>query len=114
MIDHKTMCAYSIAIAGDAVRNAQHIIAGDSEPTPQESEAILQLTMMVAGVLEAHAIHALKPRPDLARNVRAFIERLSSDVQRVMNAASPTPTIEVTDAPNPNPPAPPEKEQPNG
>lgn len=104
MIDANTLCGYAVAIGADAVRAAQHCIAGESEPTPQEAEAILQLTMMSAAVLEAHAIHALGHRPDLARNVRAFIERMTSDVQKILSAKS------TLLNPTPTEPAPPEKE----
>lgn len=106
MIDHKTMCSYATALAADVVAGAQRIIAGDSEPTDEEAQAILQLTCMVAAVLEAHAVHALPP--DLARHVRAFIERLTSDVQRCLTSSGTAPVI-IT----PTAPAEPEKATPH-
>ena len=110
MIDAKTLSTYAMAIAADATMAAQRAIAGEAEPTEQETLAILQLTLMAAAVLEAHAIHALPP--EFAKHVRAFVERLTSDVQRVRNAATETPIIQLPTTPTT--PAQPEKETPHG
>ncbi len=104
MIDHTSMARYANALAADVVRGAQHIIAGESEPNEQETLAILQISLMAAAVLEAHAIHALPP--DYAKSVRAFVERMADQVQHIINKQSETPIIQVPDDPAPQPPQP--------
>ena len=106
MIDAKTLSTYASALAADTIASCQRIIAGEAEPTQEEALAILQLSLMCAAVLEAHAIHALPP--EHARNVRAFVERLTSDVQRLINSPI------ITSSPTPTPPASPEKEPISG
>lgn len=87
MITAKDLAGMAQIIAADAVRQASDWVLNgrdQDEATPDEAGAILNITIMVAGALEAHAVASLPEH--LARNVRAAIARFSDRVQKLLNS----------------------------
>src|SRR5262245_11953153 len=84
MLDQKEIARFAQTLAAAVVRDAHEFVAGEKvDVTQQEAEAILLTTLLTAAALEAHAITSLPPKE--GANVRAFVERLSHDVQVTLN-----------------------------
>jgi len=84
MIDKHEISRIAQYLAADVIRQAHELLAGEKvDVTQDEAEAILLTTLATAAAIEAHAILALPP--DKAANVRAFVERLTHDIQVVRN-----------------------------
>jgi hypothetical protein len=64
------------------------------ELSPEESEAVVAVLLAALGALQSYIISALPPAH--ASNVRAYLDRLSTDIQRARN--TPTPTERTPDA----------------
>jgi len=87
MIELTDIVRYSTALCADVVRGANTLIGGEkdvAEFTDDEKEASVLLVLSTAALLEGMTIVALPP--DKAANVRAFTERLASDIQKARNS----------------------------
>jgi len=87
MLDSKEIARFAQTLAAAVVQDAHDFVAGEKvDVTQDEAEAILLTTLFTAAALEAHALASLPS--DTARHVRAFVERLSHDVQVSLNKKS--------------------------
>lgn len=93
MIDSKDIARMAAHLSATLVADTTELIASGKsieDLTPEETEATIAVLLGTVGAIQSYVISALPP--DKAANVRAYLDRLSNDIQHARNVQAPTPT----------------------